>query len=66
MVFKAKYKYKARLVVRGFLQGILEDTYAPVIDFTTVRVALASGVQKGYMIRHFDVRIVFLHGELED
>lgn len=47
-IFKLKRKadgtvarYKARLVVRGFMQGFVEKTYSLVVDFSTVRIALA-------------------------
>lgn len=59
-------RYKARLVVRGFLQGVVENTFAPVIDFTIVRTALAIEVQKGFFIEQLDVRTAFLHGEVDD
>lgn len=55
----------ARLVVKGFLQGIVDDSYAPVSDFTTVRTFSAVGVQKQYFIEQLDVKTAFLHGELD-
>lgn len=33
-------RYKARLVVNGFLQKNVEETYEPVVYFGTVRLAL--------------------------
>ena len=59
-------RYKARLVVKGFLQGHVEHTFAPVIDFTTVRVLLAVAVQRGLYIHQMDVRTAFLHGDIDD
>ena len=59
-------RYKARLVVKGYLQGVVEYTYAPVVDFTTVRVALAIGIQKGYCIHQLDIRTAFLHGDIDE
>lgn len=47
------------------MQGIVEDTYAPVVDFTTITVALAVAVQKGYFIDQIDVRTAFLHGDVD-
>lgn len=40
-------RHKARLVARGYLQGILEHTFAPVVDFNTVRTCLALALQRG-------------------
>lgn len=40
-------RYKARLVVQGFLQGFVDMTYAPVVDFSIVRAALSIAVQRG-------------------
>ena len=59
-------RYKARLVVKGFLQGNVEHTFAPVVDFTTVRILLSVAVQKGMEINQMDVRTAFLHGEIDD
>ena len=59
------YRYKARLVVQGFYQGSVVNTYAPVADFTTVRVLLAVGVQRGYIMHQLDVKTAFLHGEMD-
>ena len=58
-------RYKARLVVKGFMQGNVERTFEPVIDFTTVRVILAVAVQHGLLIHQLDVRTAFLHGEID-
>ena len=58
-------RYKARLVVRGFQQGFVEKTYAPVVDFTTVRLCLALAVQRNYSIQQLDVKTAFLHGDID-
>ena len=58
-------RYKARLVVRGFLQGDVEQTFAPVVDFTTIRTSIAVAVKKRYIIQQMDVRTAFLHGEID-
>ena len=72
-IFKLKKKndgtvarYKARLVVKGFMQGFVESTYSPVVCFSTVRTALAVAVQRGYYIHQMDVRTAFLHGVIDD
>lgn len=59
-------RYKARLVVRGFLQGFVDNTYSPVVDFTTIRTALAIGIQRGFYIHQMDVRTAFLHGKIDE
>lgn len=59
-------KYKARLVVRGYLQGEVENTYAPVVDFTIVRIALTLAVQRGYVIHQMDAATAFLHGDVDE
>ena len=43
-------RHKVRLVVQGYLQGAVEYTYAPVVDFTSVRTCLALAVQRGYHV----------------
>ena len=58
-------RHKARLVVRGHLQGDVKETYAPVVDFTTVRTALTVAVQRGYSILQLDICTAFLHGDID-
>lgn len=57
-------RHKARFVVRGFLQGSIAQTFASVVDFTTVRTCLVVAVQKGYYTHQLDVRTAFLQGEI--
>lgn len=62
-------RYKARLVVKGFLQrpGIdYEETFAPVARLATVRVVLAVGVHYGFHLHQMDVKTAFLHGDLKE
>lgn len=59
-------RWKARLVVQGFWQGFVEDTYAPVAEFSTVRTLLSVAIQKGYLIHQLDVKTAFLHGDLQE
>ena len=58
-------RHKARLVVKGYLQGNVDFTFSPVVDFTTVRVALTLAVQKGLLVHQMDVKTAFLHGEID-
>jgi hypothetical protein len=42
------------------------ETYAQVVDFTAVRIALVVASSKNMSIHHLDVRCAFLYGELEE
>lgn len=75
-IFKAKHgdkgqveRFKARLVARGFAQeyGIdYEETFAPVVRFTSIRTLLAFAVERGMLIHQMDVITAFLNGKLEE
>lgn len=58
-------RHKARLVVRGVLQGDVGNIFYPVVDFTTIRSALAIAVQRRYFIHQMDIRTAFLHGDID-
>ena len=71
-VFVRKYdatgiltRHKARFVVRGYLQGDVEQTFAPVVDFNTVRICITIAVQKKHVFHQMDVRTAFLHGNID-
>ena len=62
-------KYKARLVVRGFLQrqGIdYEEVFAPVARLETVRLVVAHASMQGWNLHQLDVKSAFLNGDLEE
>jgi Reverse transcriptase (RNA-dependent DNA polymerase) len=62
-------RYKARLVLLGHLQRENIDyfeTYAPVVDFTAVRIAVVIASSSNMSIHHLDVKCAFLYGELEE
>ncbi|CAL9020148.1 unnamed protein product, partial [Prunus brigantina] len=62
-------RYKARLVAKGFTQTYevdYYDTFAPMTKMNTVRVLLSLAVNLDWTLRQFDVKIAFLHGELEE
>lgn len=75
-VFRTKHgsdgrveRFKARLVARGFTQqyGIdYEETFSPVVRFTSVRALLAHGLQHGMTIHQMDVVTAFLNGNLDE
>jgi hypothetical protein len=74
-VFKAKLKsdgkierYKARLVVKGCSQksGIdYEETYSPVVRYTSIRLLVALAAKYNLDIDQMDVTTAFLHPELK-
>lgn len=57
-------RHKARLVVRGYFQGNVDHTFAPVVDFSTIRIALSVAVRRRYHIHQMDIRTAFLHGDI--
>ena len=62
-------RYKARLVVQGFLQrfGVdYTDTYSPVAKFVSIRIILALCVQLGLLIHTMDVDTAFLNADLDE
>lgn len=75
-LFKVKYvadgsigKHKAHFVARGFSQneGIdFEETFAPVVKYTSIRAIIAIAVAKGWKIYQIDVKTAFLNGKIEE
>ncbi|CAL2248054.1 unnamed protein product [Prunus armeniaca] len=60
-------RYNARPVVKGHIQtfGVdYEETFAPVAKLNTVRVLLSLTYNLDRPLHQFDVKNVFLHGEL--
>ncbi len=60
-------RFKAHLVVCGCEQrkGIdFEETFAPIVKWVTIKVVVALGVQRRWIIHHLDVKMTFLNGEL--
>jgi len=58
-------KYKARLVARGFTQreGIdYEETFAPVLKFSTLRILIALATTMDLKMEQMDVVTAFLNG----
>lgn len=75
-VYKAKQNekgeiitYKARLVAKGYTQkeGIdFNETFAPVIKFTTIRTMLAVTTLKNYKVHQMDISNAYLHVKVEE
>lgn len=75
-VFRVKYdedgqieRFKGRLVAKGFQQiyGIdYDETFSPVVRFTSIRALLAVAVSRGMYIHQMDVITAFLNGHLDE
>lgn len=75
-VFKVKHgndgrveRFKGRLVAQGFSQqyGIdYDETFSPVVRFSSIRTLLAFGVQNNMLIHQMDVETAFLNGKLDE
>lgn len=64
-----KIRYKARLVARGFSQikGVnYNETFAPVIRHSTLRLLLALAVENNLKVDQMDVVTAFLNGDLKE
>nr|GEZ53369.1 hypothetical protein [Tanacetum cinerariifolium] len=62
-------KFKARLVIQGFRQKSMIDsfdTYAPVTRISTIRLLIAMASIHNLIIHQMDVKTAFLNGELDE
>ncbi len=56
-------RYKGRLVAKGYSQkyGVdYEETFAPVVRFSSIRALLAFAVQNDILVHQMDVQTAFL------
>lgn len=60
------YKYKAKLVAKGYSQTYGIETYAPVANMVTVRVFLSIINFQKLFIHQMDVKTAFLNGYLSE
>lgn len=59
-------KYKSRLLIFGNQEKSYdENLYAPVVDFTTVRLLLSIAVQNNYFIGQLDFESAFLSSDID-
>ncbi|KAI5338280.1 hypothetical protein L3X38_017551 [Prunus dulcis] len=62
-------RFKARLMAKGYSQkeGVdYDEIFSPVVKHTSIRLLLAMATQHDMEIEQMDVKIVFLHGDLEE
>ena len=75
-VFKVKHngegkavRFKSRLVAKGYTQkhGIdFEETFSPVVRFSSIRTLLALAIQRNLIVHQMDVVTAFLNGKLNE
>jgi hypothetical protein len=62
-------KYKTRLVAKGYNQqyGVdYAEVFALVARLDTIRMVLSLAAQKSWLIYQLDVKLAFLHGEINE
>ena len=62
-------RYKARLVVKGFLQTPkldFNETFSPIVKATTIRIILTLVVSNDWLLKQVDINNAFLNGDLTE
>ena len=62
-------RFKARLVTKGYAQeeGIdYNEVFSPVVKHSSIRILLALVAQYGLELDQLDVKMIFLHGDLDE
>jgi hypothetical protein len=62
-------RYKARLVAKRYTQNYNVDyteTFAPVAKLDTIRILISITASREWPLKQFDVKNVFLNGDLEE
>lgn len=57
-------RHMTMLIVRGLLQSNVDQTFSPVLNFTTIRTCVAVSVQKSSVVEQMDIKTTFLHDEI--
>ena len=64
-----KKRYKTKFIIKGFAQkkGIdFDEIFSPVVKMTSIRTILSLVVVEYLHLEQLDVKITFLHGDLEE
>ena len=62
-------KYKARLVVKGFLQKKrveFNEIFSPVVKMVSIRIILGLVASLNLGLEQMDIKTTFLHGDLHE
>ena len=64
-----KKRFKARLVVKGFVQkkGIdFDEIFSPVVKMTSIRIVLSLLATEDFHLEQLGIKTTFLHGDLDE
>jgi len=59
-------RFKARLVIKGYQQTDIGETYAPVAKLVSLRMIIALAASNGWELDHMDVVTAFLNPPVKD